>query len=84
MIPVSTLSNSNQPKSSLCAAAEKRGFFFYHLNVFQLLQSGLLLTFPLHMDMIVLVWRLTMSGNVTLTKKRPVYLHFLLPISSVL
>lgn len=82
MIPVSTLSNSNQPESSLCAAAEKP--FFYHLNVFQLLKSGLLLTFPLHMDMRVLAWRLTMSGNVTLTKKRPVCLHFLLPISSVL
>lgn len=27
MIPVSTLSNSNQPKSSLCAAAEKCGVF---------------------------------------------------------
>lgn len=74
MIPVSTLSNSNQPKSSFYAAAEKH--FFCHLNVFQLLKSGMLLTFSLHMDMIVSAWRLAMSGNVTLTKKRPVYLYF--------
>lgn len=75
MIPVSILSNSNQPKSSLYAAAEKH-FFFYHLNVFQLLKSVFLLTFSLHMDMIVSAWRLTVSGNVILAKKRPVYLYF--------
>lgn len=54
---------------------------FNHLNVFQLQKSGLLLAFSLHVDIIIFVWSLSMSGSGPPAKKRSIYLNFLLPSS---
>lgn len=60
---------------------QEKSAFFNHLNAFQLQKSGLLLAFSLHMDIIIFVWSLSMSGSGALAKKRSMHLNFLLPSS---